>query len=274
MGGIVFLLILTTALCLLHIEFGIINIEMSSALPGYMGAALGLLLVFRNNTAYDKWWEARKVLGALVNVSRNIAINVHNLIPFPNDQKEKFLDLTKAFPYALKEHLRSGVKMKELKMVSGSDLDYIKKTFHKPNAIANRMQSYLHDMHKNGLINDLQQYLLLKNINELIDILGKCERIKKTPIPISYAFLLKFFIIIYVLIIPFGLIQNMGWSTIPLTIALYYLLMSIVTIAEEIEDPFGHELNDLPVDEICRNIERNIIEIVNEEQITGIENAV
>jgi len=233
-----------------------------------MGAALGLLLVFRNNTAYDKWWEARKILGALVNLSRNIAININNLIPNQNEEKERFINLLKAFPYALKEHLRSGVKMKELRMVAEPDLNYLKKSFHKPNAIANKMQSYLNHMHKNGLVNDMQQYLLLNNINELIDILGKCERIKKTPIPISYAFLLKFFIIVYVLLIPFGLIKNMGWTTIPLTIALYYLLMSIVTIAEEIEDPFGYELNDLPVDEICKNIERNIDEILNDGHFT------
>lgn len=261
MGGMIILTILTTIVCILHLEFGIINIRLSSNLPGYMGAALGLLLVFRNNTAYDKWWEGRKILGALVNISRNIAITVTNLLSDEVPEKAQLIKLLKAFPYALKEHLRSGVIMKELDMVSGKDIDYVDKVNHKPNGIANLMQTKISKLYQEGLLNEMQQYLLITNVNELIDILGKCERIKKTPIPIAYAFLLKFFIIVYVLIIPFGLIESMGWAVILLTLSLYYIMMSIVTTAEEIEDPFGHEMNDLPVDEICQTIEKNIEEI-------------
>lgn len=261
MGGMIILTILTTIVCILHLEFGIVNIRLSSNLPGYMGAALGLLLVFRNNTAYDKWWEGRKILGALVNISRNIAITLTNILPSDVPEKAEMIKLVKAFPFALKEHLRSGVIMKELDMLSGNDLEYVKEVNHKPNGIANLLQAKINKLYQEGLLNDMQQYLLIGNVNELIDILGKCERIKKTPIPIAYAFLLKFFIIVYVLIIPFGLIESMGWAVILLTLSLYYIMMSIVTTAEEIEDPFGHEMNDLPVDEICQTIEKNIEEI-------------
>lgn len=265
-GGMLFVGILTTSLCFLHLEYKIFNLEVSSALPGYMGAALGLLLVFRNNSAYDKWWEARKVLGELVNISRNIAITLTNHVSVNEPERKHIYKLLIAFPYCTKEHLRHGVKMEELKMLEFEDLKKVKEAIHKPNMIVNLMQMNINQLHARNIINDMQQYLLTKNVNTLIDIVGKCERIKRTPIPIAYAFLLKFFIVIYVVMLPFGLLNELGWSLIPLAVVLYYILMSIVMTAEEIEDPFGLELNDLPVDEIAGNIEKNIREIVEVQQ--------
>lgn len=261
-GGMLFVGILTTVLCFLHLEYKIFNLEVSSALPGYMGAALGLLLVFRNNTAYDKWWEGRKVLGGLVNVSRNIAININQLVPKDEKERTELYKLLIGFVYANKEHLRHGVKMEELQNLEWEDLKKVKGSLHKPNKIADLMLEKVNILYKKKLLNDMQQYLFIKNINTLIDLMGMCERIKKTPIPIAYAFLLKFFIVIYVVMLPFGLLNELGWALIPLAIVLYYIMMSIVMTAEEIEDPFGHELNDLPVDEIARNIEKNVLEIV------------
>lgn len=261
-GGMVVMGLLTSIICYLHFKFNIINIEVSSALPGYLGAALGLLLVFRNNSAYDRWWEARKVLGELVNISRNIAINIKNLVAFSDLEKIQLAKLQISFCYALKEHLREGVKKEELKRINPPEIDWILSRNHKPNAIANLMVDKIEYLHNEKHINDIQQYLLIGNTNTLIDILGKCERIKKTPIPVAYAFLLKIFIVIYVIILPFGLLETLGWSVVPLTIILYYLLMTIVLTAEEIEDPFGLELSDLPVDQITRNIEKDVIEIL------------
>ncbi len=261
--GMLLLTILTVVLCLLQIKYAIINIKMSSALPGYMGAALGLLLVFRNNTAYDKWWEARKILGSLVNVSRSMAITLTNILPADNQEKSDLVRLIQGFCFALKEHLRAGVILEELKMLNPADYEKISLAVNKPNAITNLMMGKISLLHHNGNLNDMQQFHLIGQVTEMVDILGKCERIRKTPIPIAYVFLLKFFIIIYVLIIPFGLIVSMGWSTIPLVLFIYYIMMSIVLTAEEIENPFGHDLNDLLVDEICKNIEANVEEISN-----------
>lgn len=228
-----------------------------------MGAALGLLLVFRNNTAYEKWWEARKCLGELVNVSRNLAITLNNLVPEKDATKSSALKLLTAFPFALKEHLRKGVISQEVRMLEREDFEKALKSNHVPNAIVNLLNARLKTLHFDKKINDMQHYLLLTQSGILVDVAGKCERIKNTPIPMAYAFMLKFFIIVYVLMLPFGLMDTLGWSVIPLTVSLYYIMMSIVMIAEEIEDPFGHELNDLPVDEITRNIERNIKEIIS-----------
>jgi ion channel-forming bestrophin family protein len=262
MGGIIFITLITVSLCLLHYEFPQFNLQLSAALPGYMGAALGLLLVFRNNTAYEKWWEARKEIGALVNTSRNLGITINGILPHHNKDKDAIAKLTIGFVFALKEHLRTGVKMEQLKSLEPEDYKIVDKADHKPNVIVNLMMNKVEHLYLEKFITDIQQYLLVKHINGLIDILGKCERIRNTPIPMAYGFLLKFFISIYVIILPLGLLEELGWWSIPMVVMLYYILMSIVLTAEEIEEPFGKDLNDLQMDEIASNIKKNIEEIV------------
>jgi putative membrane protein len=265
LGGMLIITTVTSVLCYLHIHDHISLLSISNTLPGYMGAALGLLLVFRNNTAYDKWWEARKEMGALVNVSRNIAISINGLLPPAYLEKKRIANLLTAFVFSVKEHLREGVDMKELSMLDKEDYNLVKNSHHKPNMIANIMMNRIEFLWKEKLISDMQQYLLIKHANTLIDILGKCERIRNTPIPMAYGFLLKFFIVLYVVLLPFGLLDDLGWYSIPLIIILYYILMSIVLTAEEIEEPFGKDLNDLPMDDMSIRIQHNIQEIVEME---------
>lgn len=255
----------TMAICILHLKYSIINIKMSAALPGYMGAALGLLLVFRNNSAYDKWWEARKEIGTLVNTIRNIAISMNGLLTPDNKVKQEIGTLLIAFAYALKEHLRKGVKMDELGFLELSDFERIEKADHKPNMIANIMMNKIENIYRGKEITDVQQYFLAGRVNTLVDVLGRCERIKTTPIPMAYAMLLKFFIIIYVTILPLSLVDEIGWGTIPLVMGLYYLLMSIVITAEEIEEPFGHDLNDITMDDIASKLRDNVVEILKQD---------
>ena len=264
--GISIITAITIVLCYLHMHDHISLLHMSNTLPGYMGAALGLLLVFRNNTAYEKWWEARKEVGALVNVSRNIAITLNGILPQEaSAEKFKIAHLLSSFTFAMKGHLRKNVKMSEINILEHADYEFVERAEHKPNAIANLIMSQVEALWKNKHISDIQQFILINQVCSMVDVLGRCERIKNTPIPIAYAFLLKFFIIIYVLILPFGLLNDLGWWSVPLVIIMYYIMMSIVLTAEEIEDPFGKDLNDLPMDEIAHNTRKNIMEIVNYE---------
>ncbi|MCU0429977.1 MAG: bestrophin family protein [Cytophagaceae bacterium] len=261
--GMMLITIITVILCYLHLEHQFSFLKVSNALPGYMGAALGLLLVFRNNTAYDKWWEARKELGALVNTARNFAICLNGFLPNHNEDKHKIGSLISTFVFVLKGHLRNNVDISEMKDLDPEDLKLVANAKHKPNVIANIMMARVEKIWKEKLISDLQQQTLVIKITGMVDILGKCERIKNTPIPVAYAFLLKFFIVLYVMILPFGLLDDLGWGAVPLVIVLYYIMMSIVLTAEEIEDPFGHDLNDLPMDDIAANIQRNVQEIIH-----------
>jgi putative membrane protein len=263
--GIALITAITSLLCYLHTQNQLNLLQMSNALPGYMGAALGLLLVFRNNTAYDKWWEARKELGGLVNTARNLAICLNGFLPHHNEDKYRMGNLISAFTFAMKGHLRGNVDMEELKDLQPQDLKLIANAQHKPNVIANIMMSVTEKFWHEKHISDIQQQTLVDKITGLIDIIGKCERIKNTPIPVAYSFLLKFFIVLYVMVLPFGLLDELGWWSVPLVIVLYYIMMSIVLTAEEIEDPFGHDLNDLPMDDIALNIQRNVNEIIHHE---------
>lgn len=263
--GILIIGAVSTFLCWLHMQEKISFLVMSNALPGYMGAAIGLLLVFRNNTAYEKWWEARKEVGALVNVSRNIAITLNGYLPKENPEKNKIAGLVVTFAFIMKGHLRNNINMKEAQSLDTEDYAIIEKAHHKPTAIANIITSRIEKLWENKYISDMQQYMLTNQVITMVDIVGKCERIKNTPIPIAYAFLLKFFIVLYVMILPFGLIDELQWWSIPLSLILYYIMMSIVMTAEEIEDPFGKDLNDLPMEEIAAGIKKNVMEIIKYE---------
>ncbi|MFL5728806.1 MAG: bestrophin family protein [Cytophagaceae bacterium] len=265
LGGMSIITLITVVLCYLQLEGHISILHLSNTLPGYMGAALGLLLVFRNNTAYDKWWEARKELGALVNVSRNMAISLNGLLPPNHPEKFRIAHLLTTFVNTMRSHLGKGVVESDLKELNTEDHTLVSQAVHKPVVVANMMMSRIEWLWKEKLISDMQQYLLMTKIHTMVDVLGKCERIKNTPIPMAYGFLLKFFIILYVMILPFGLLDDLGWWSVPLVIILYYILMSIVLTAEEIEEPFGKDLNDLPFDEMAENIQQNVHEIVRQD---------
>lgn len=263
--GMAVLTLITLFLIYLHnhnAQYQKLNLTISGALPGYMGAALGLLLVFRNSTAYDKWWEARKEIGALVNTSRNLAITLNGLLPFNTPERKELSHLLIAFVYNLKAHLRDQTDKISSDILSIQDRNLIENAKHKPVVIANIMTNKIENVWQRKLISDIQQSLLIEKIHSLVDILGKCERIKNTPIPMAYMYLLKFLINLYVIILPFSLVNDIGWFCIPLVILLYYILMSIVITADEIEEPFGYDLNDLQMDKIALNIKNNIDEIV------------
>ena len=165
----------------------------------------------------------------------------------------------------MKGHLRNNVTMAEATNLDEEDYTLIKEAHHKPTAIANIITSRIERLWENKYISDMQQYMLINQITAMVDIVGKCERIKNTPIPIAYAFLLKFFIVLYVMILPFGLLDELQWWSVPLSLIMYYIMMSIVLTAEEIEDPFGKDLNDLPMDEIALGIKKNVLEIIKYE---------
>ncbi|PWJ44517.1 bestrophin family protein [Sediminitomix flava] len=264
LSSLIAVIIPTALLCLIY-ELGFLNLEFTSfTLPGLMGAALGLLLVFRTNTAYDRWWEARKNLGGLVNTSRNFAFQVVNLI---KNQEERIylVKLIAAYPFLLKEHLRDRKNLSEVSFLDEQEIKLIDAWAHKPNSAIQLMLRTINKAYTRNEITDFQQLKLIENTDELIDIIGKCERIKNTPIPSAHNYLLKIYIWIYAMVIPFGFISSLGWWTILAVTSIYYVAMSLVTIAEEIEEPFGEDPNDLPVDKIAQNICKNVFEIMEGE---------
>ncbi len=227
-----------------------------------VGFVMGLLLVFRTNSAYDRWWEGRKQWGALVNNTRYAVIKINTLLP-DGEEKDNFIKLIGAFPHALKNHLREINDYEDLNL-SGKLLEEIKTYKHIPNGLINMMYKQLNKWKKGDSISDVDLLLLDKEVKNFIDILGACERIKNTPIPYSYTLFIKKFIFIYILTLPIGFISDFGYYTIGVTTLIFYVFVSIELIAEEIEDPFGTDDNDLPTDELSDKMNVNIEELVKD----------
>lgn len=212
-----------------------------------LGFVISLLLVFRTNTAYDRWWEGRKQWGTLLNVSRNMVIKLIACVG-----KETTLEIAPKiweYAYALRDHLSRDV----------SNVDSIE---HKPNKIASSLFSDINNLYRQNKISGEQFLAISAEVTELTNICGACERIKKTPIPYSYSLFIKKFIFIYIMTMPFGFITDFGYWIILLTTFVLYVLVSIEMIAEEIEDPFGSDSNDLPINEISANAEQSLKEIL------------
>ncbi|MBO9675493.1 MAG: hypothetical protein J7577_18745 [Sphingobacteriaceae bacterium] len=221
-----------------------------------LGFVLSLLLVFRTNTAYDRWWEGRKLLGSLTNVSRNLAMKIKALKLAEEDVRFFEYGIPK-YAFSLKEHLRE-----KLYFGKNSFLIEVEEGKHIPNQIAGSLINRFYGLLEKGAISQEQFIVLSGDFNQFTDICGACERIKNTPIPFSYSAFIKKFIFIYVVTLPFGWVFSLGYFVIPIVPFILYVLASLELIAEEIENPFGYDANDLPVDQICTNIEKHVGEIL------------
>ncbi|UEG50965.1 hypothetical protein LK994_05690 [Ferruginibacter lapsinanis] len=230
-----------------------------------LGFAISMLLVFRTNTAYDRWWEGRKLWGALVNNSRNLAIKLAVILP--EDDKENrdfFRTIIPAYANTLRSHLRSEKTRIELfeEDLRHPFIEAIDEKKHLPNQIALSIFKKVQELHQKNIISSEQLLFLNTELQSFTDICGACERIKNTPIPFSYSVFIKKFIFIYVMTLPFGYVFNLGYYVIPVVAFIFYVLASLELIAEEIEDPFGNDTNDVPTDKIANNIRNNIQELI------------
>ena len=225
-----------------------------------IGFVLSLLLVFRTNTAYDRWWEGRKKWGELVNNSRNLAIKISALTDDP-EIRAYFKRMISNYVFAMKEHLREGVKLEELDLTEEEKIE-LSQFDHKPNYIAQKMYAKLHDMKQSGKLTEENYIVIDVNLKTFSDIIGACERIKNTPIPYSYSMFLKKFIFIYVTTLPLAFVNTFGYYSSLVSIFVFYVLVSMEILAEEIEDPFGKDDNDLPTDDLCQKIKANVSEVL------------
>lgn len=229
---------------------------------GILSFVISMLLVFRTNTAYDRWWEGRKLLGTLVNNSRNLAIKLAAILDKDNtENRNYFKKVIAAYAHALKNHLRHESTRVELfdDAMLNKKINIEK---HVPNQIAVMLLKQVNKLHTQNIITK-EQYLSLNN--ELIsftEVCGACERIKNTPIPYSYSAFIKKFIFIFVLTLPLGYAFTLSYYIIPAVCFIFYVLASLELIAEEIEDPFGKDVNDLPMEKIAVNIHKNVYEIL------------
>ena len=225
---------------------------------GMLGFVISLLLVFRTNTAYDRWWEGRKLWGSLVNNSRNFSIKLSAILEDEND-KQFFRKIIPSYANVLHKHLKNEDTAKQLFEDLDLEIDHHK---HKPNQVAMLMFQKINELYVAKKITGDQLIILNAEIQSFTEVCGACERIKNTPIPYSYSAFIKKFIFFYVMTLPFGYSFSLGYYVAPVVVFIFYVLASLELIAEEIEDPFGGDVNDLPTKKISENIKKHVEEIL------------
>lgn len=202
----------------------------------------------------------RKKWGELVNDSRNLAVKIKTLNLSREDQLF-FSRMISNFAVASKDHLKKEAILNNLNLTT-EEIARLNQEEHIPVSIVELMYERLNQLKKAGVI-QWEEYLVLdKNLNGFIDMIGACERIRNTPIPYSYSLFIKKFIFIYTGTLPIAFVGLLGYFSVAVTVLVFYVLVSMEILAEEIEDPFGLDDNDLPTDELSERIKSNISKIL------------
>lgn len=225
-----------------------------------LGFIISLLLVFRTNTAYDRWWEGRKMWGAIVNDSRNF-ISKLSVLDLTTNERDYFEYHFPLFTVCAKEHLR-GQRLMAPEFLSPEDRASFERSSHQALWVILALRIKLQVLREQGTMDGLELSMLNQNLDRLVDSLGACERIKKTPIPFSYSLFIKKFIFIYVITMPLAFVELFGYYSAFISTFVFYALVSMEVLAEEIEDPFGTDENDLPTDALSETIQQNTTELI------------
>ncbi|WP_426752168.1 bestrophin family protein [Myxococcus sp. Y35] len=240
-----------------HLHFKALDIP--TTVHTLAGISLSLLLVFRTNASYDRFWEGRKLWGGIVNETRNLARASGVFLRQDAALYSTLLRWISAFPYAATASLRGerdlGPVAPEL---AADEANAVLSSQHVPLAVAQKMSAALDEGRRRGYYPEYVQMQLDQNVQLLIDYIGGCERIHKTPIPFAYMMHLRRALIFYCYTLPFALVDSFGWLTVVATFIVAYVFFGIEEIGVEIEDPFGHDDNDLPLERICETIRANL----------------
>lgn len=229
------------------------------AVHSILGFVISLLLVFRTNTAYDRWWEGRRLWGTYVNHSRSISTKIAAYIGKEHKaERERLRTLIGNYIAASRDNLRGQTHPESMEWNEWCSASEFSSVDHVPNAILAALVREIEQLRKKGLLTDLQVVTLNDELRSFAEVHGASERIKNTPIPYSYSIFIKKIIIIYSVTLPFALFRDFGYWTILCTVFVFYSFVSLEVIAEEIENPFGTDANDLPIDEITDKIRSNV----------------
>lgn len=249
------------------LAFDLDPVHLTIPLSGHtlLGVALSLLLVFRTNSSYDRYWEGRKLWGGIVNETRNLArqacVHLADDVPLRN----QVVRWTIAFAYASMYRLRQDKGVGEVQCRLGEgEVNEACSAQHVPLEVARRITDLLRQARNRGLVSDYVMAAIDQNVQLLIDYLGGCERIHRTPMPFAYMVHLRRAIILYCFTLPFALYDGFGWGAIPVTFLVAYVFFGIEEIGVMIEDPFEQDDNDLPLEDICATINGNLSAMIGD----------
>ncbi|MCW3464429.1 bestrophin family protein [Chitinophaga nivalis] len=277
-GQIRYELLMVMVYCLtiniLYYKYDFTNIVIPIAVPMVLGTVLSLLLAFRSNQAYDRWWEARSIWGAIVNDSRSLTRQVLSLMDsnYQSEElqhfQERFVKRQAAWTYSLGQSLRKTDPLKGLdRLLSRRELNYLTRYDNVPAALLLLHGKDIQYALEQGWLNQYQQVAIDSTLSRLCDAMGKCERIKNTVFPSTYSLYTHFTVIFFILLLPFALIDVLGFMEIPLVVAIAASFLLIEKMGISLQDPFENKPTDTPVTTIARNIEKDLRQMLHEQDI-------
>jgi ion channel-forming bestrophin family protein len=240
------------------------------------GSAIGIVVAFRNQSSYARWWEARTLWGAIVNNSRSWARLVMTaMLPARADEAAELRTMQQrmvhhqiAYVHALRQHLRKLDPWEELKpLLTEAEIDALRDQKNVPLAIQTAMGAMLRECQLRGWIDALQWRAMDGNLDDLIDAQGGAERIKNTPMPKQYDYFPQLFVQIYCVLLPLALVTSMGWFT-PLGSTLVgFIFLALDKIGRDLEDPFENTIYDVPLTSITTTIDINLRQLLGETEL-------
>jgi putative membrane protein len=228
-----------------------------------VGVALALFLGFRNSSSYDRWWEGRKLWGALVNTMRSLTRQALTMTGDPGDTRA-FVDMLVAFTYAMRDQLRGDTFARSAELLTPALAAEVDRARYKPFIILRAMGEWVAKHQREGAFGEITMTAIDRNLVELSNILGGCERIAATPVPFGYSVMIHRVVYFYCALLPFGLVDAISWMTPAVALVLAYAFIALDSLAAELEMPFGCDENGLALDAISLNIELSIREMSGE----------
>ena len=222
------------------------------------GLVLGFLIAFRNNHAYERWWDARRLWGELINQSRNLCLKVRTVAGVDANDRETLGRLVTEFAAVLKDHLRRRDGSDDAKPTTATEIS----PAHQPIRVAGEIYEAIVRWKRDGHLDGWGLLWLDGQVKSLMDICGACEKIRNTPLPSSYRALLRHGIALYLAITPFYLIEDIDVAGLPAFLLAAYFLLGIELVAEDIEEPFGKGGDNLPLESYCATIDASVREIL------------
>ncbi len=241
---------------------GILHIDLQPL--GIFGIALSLFLGFRNNAAYDRWWEARRLWGQLIADCRSFGRETLIFLGRSPDRRI-LLRLCVVFMHLHRGTLRRVDVRPDLHLwTEEADANTFHATRNPACAPLTRIADHLHDLHARGVLSDMGLRVLSERLANLSQAQAGCERIAGTPLPFVYQLLIYRTILLYCLFVPFGLIDSAGWLAPAFAGVIAYVFFGLAAVMDELEHPFLNSLNGIPLDAMCRTVEISIAEALDE----------
>ena len=264
------------ALAVLLYRTGVAEVAIPVAIPAMLGTALSILLGFRTNSAYDRWWEARKIWGAIVNDSRTFARQATSLFFLPGGSDERDMTAMQremvyrqiAWNYVLASSLRRQDPFRGIETTLAlEESDALRSQDNPANAILQTQAHRLRDALRKGYLDSLRFLPIEGTLTRMCDNMGKCERIKNTIFPAHYGFLISLIVWLFVLLLPLGLVESLGWITAPVAFMIAIMFWMIEAIGEALQDPFENFVSDTPMLALSRTIEINLRQQLGETEL-------